>query len=168
MVTPIRHGLLINNKGAENIMIKKFSKALSMLTLFTAILSISNSALAVDKPLYNRLGGYDALAAVVDDLMGRLAKDEQVGRVLKHIPDSRFNHVRQHMVDFLCAATGGPCKYTGKTMLEAHKGMGLTESDWNKTINHLLVTLKKFSVPEKEKDEVISAIAGLKLSIIDS
>ncbi|MBL1141497.1 MAG: group 1 truncated hemoglobin [Proteobacteria bacterium] len=118
--------------------------------------------------MYNRLGGYDALAAVVDDLMGRLAADQQVGRVLEHIPDSRFHHVRQMMVDFLCAATGGPCKYVGKPMVETHKGMGLTENDWKLTVSHLKATLNKFSVPNNEQQEVINTIAGLKGSIVDS
>ena len=71
------------------------------------------------------------------------------------------------MVDFLCEATGGPCKYIGKSMLEAHKGMGLNEQDWQLTVGHLQDTLKHFNVPGKEQKQVISAIGGLKASIVE-
>ena len=147
-------------------MIKTITKLLVILGI-TAILLPSKS-IAAEKSLYSRLGGYDALAIVVDDLMQRLAADKQVGRVLEHIPETRANQVRQLMVQFLCQATGGPCFYIGKDMYTAHKGMGLTESDWNKTVKHLLATLAKFNVPEQEKNEVITAIAGLKSAIIES
>ncbi len=140
-------------------------KKLVLLVAFTSMFSIQ--PVSAEQTLYSRLGGYDALAAVVDDLMGRLAADHQVGRVLKYIPESRFLYVRQMMVDFLCAATEGPCKYIGKSMIEAHKGMGLTQSDWNLTVAHLKVTLNKFNVANKEQQDVINAISGLKESIID-
>lgn len=141
--------------------------SVNILLICTTFLSSFSPVLQAQDTLYSRLGGYDAVAAVVDDLMGRLAEDEQVGRVLEHIPDTRFRDVRQRMVDFLCETTGGPCIYRGKDMLTAHRGMGLTDSDWKKTVVHLKATLNKFNVPSREKTEVLQAISSLKSAIVD-
>ncbi len=147
---------------------KRFIHSTLLVFIAYAVLSLTNSAYASNQTLYQRLGGYDAIALVVDDLMSRLAKDEQVGRMLVHIPDTRFVHVRQLMVDFICATTGGPCHYNGKTMFEAHKGMGLTESDWAKTVEHLKQTLNHFKVNKKEQEEMLTTLSSLKSSIVDS
>ena len=74
--------------------------------------------------------------------------------------------IRQHVIDFLCHATGGPCAYTGRDMRTAHTGLGITEDDWNLSAKHLVETLDKFKVPEKEKSEVMTAITGLKGDIV--
>ena len=70
------------------------------------------------------------------------------------------------MVAFLCVATGGPCKYTGRDLKTSHTGLGITESDWDLTVKHLTATLDKFKVPGKEKNEVLQAIAGQKGDIV--
>lgn len=117
--------------------------------------------------LYKRLGGYDALAAVTDDFLGRLATDQQFGRFfVGHSADS-IKRIRQLIVDQLCAATGGPCVYTGRDMKTAHAGLGITNQDWDASVKLLVATLDKFNVPAKEKDEVLGAIGGLKKDIVD-
>jgi len=116
---------------------------------------------------YKRLGGYDALAAVTDDFLGRLASDQQFGRFfVGHSADS-IKRIRQLIVDQLCAATGGPCVYTGRDMKTAHAGLGITDKDWDGSVKLLVATLDKFSVPAKEKEEVLGAIGGLKKDIVD-
>src|ERR1700675_5149162 len=79
---------------------------------------------AAQDSLYKRLGGYDALAAVTDDFLGRLATDQQFSKFfVGHSADS-IKRIRQLIVDQLCAATGGPCVYTGRDMKTAHAGLG--------------------------------------------
>jgi hemoglobin len=112
--------------------------------------------------LYKRLGGYDALAAVTDDFLGRLATDQQLGRFFKGLSVDSQKRVRQHVIDFLCNATGGPCLYLGRDMKTAHTGLNITEDDWNSSVKYLTATLDKFKVPDKEKGEVLGAISGLK------
>jgi hemoglobin len=112
--------------------------------------------------LYQRLGGYDALAAVSDDFLGHLANDPQMGRFFVGLSTDSRNKVRQHVVDFLCVATGGPCKYTGRDMKTAHTGLNITDSDWTSMVKYLVGTLDKFKVPEKEKNEVLTALSALK------
>lgn len=117
--------------------------------------------------LYKRLGGYDALAAVTDDFIGRLAAEPAMAKFFSgHSTDSK-QRLRQHVVDFLCVATGGPCIYKGRDMKTAHAGLGIAEADWNVGVKHLTATLDKFKVPAKEKDEVLAAVSGVKKDIVE-
>lgn len=119
------------------------------------------------KSLYQRLGGYDAIAAVTDDFLGRLAADKQLGRFFTGHSEDSLKKIRQHVVEQLCAATGGPCVYMGRDMKTAHKGMGISEADWNAAAGHLVATLDKFKVPAAEKNEVLGAVSSLKKDIVE-
>ena len=130
------------------------SAALTLLLLglsFAAPVYAAPPQAAAQPTLYKRLGGYDALAAVTDDFLGRLATDPQMGRFFKGLSTDSQKRVRQHIVDFLCVATGGPCIYNGRDMKTAHTGLNITEDDWNLSVKMLTATLDKFKVPEKEK-----------------
>ena len=116
--------------------------------------------------LYKRLGGYDALAAVTDDFIPRLATDPQLSKFFVGLNDESKKRVRQHVIDFLCLNTGGPCLYLGQDMKAAHKGLHITETEWNAAGADLVATLDKFKVPEKEKNEVLTAINTLKPQIV--
>jgi hemoglobin len=123
-------------------------------------------AASAQDSLYKRLGGYDALAAVTDDFLGRLLTDPKESRFFVGLSTDSRTKVRQHVVDFLCVATGGPCKYTGRDMETAHTGLNITEEDWNIAVKALGDTLNKFKVPAREQGEVVSAIASLKSKIV--
>jgi len=124
-------------------------------------------AAEMGETLYKRLGGYDAIAAVSDDFIGRLAADKQLNRFLVGLSADSQKKLRQHVVDQLCEATGGPCKYIGRTMKTAHTGLGVTESDWQLTVKHLVASLDKFKVPEKEKNEFLALASSLKPDIVE-
>lgn len=142
-------------------------------TLFVCslLLLVTTSLAAADAPkspsLYTRLGGYDAIAAVTDDFIGRLAADKQLSRFIAGHSQDSLMKLRQHVVEFLCNATGGPCVYMGRDMKTAHKGMGITESDWDAAVKALVGTLDKFKVPEREKGEVLAAVGPLKSQIVE-
>src|SRR5712692_11557091 len=96
------------------------------------------------KSLYARLGGYDAIAAVVDDFIGRLVADKRLTKFfLGHSEDS-LKRIRMHVIDQLCAAAGGPCNYTGRDMKTSHHGLGITGDDWDASAAHLVESLDKF------------------------
>lgn len=116
--------------------------------------------------LYRRLGGYDAIAAVTDDFIGRLIADNQLNRFFGGVSADSQKRVRQHVVDFLCNATGGPCYYIGRTMKASHEGLGIGEGEWQLSVRHLIETMDKFQVPQKERDEVLAAVGGLKTDIV--
>lgn len=136
------------------------------IVLFVCSLGLNVFAQGKDS-LYKRLGGYDALAAVTDDFIGRLATDKTLGRFFVGASDNSKMRIRQLVLDQLCAATGGPCVYIGRDMKTSHKGLGVTEEDWNISVKHLMATLAKFKVPEKEQKEVTGAISGLKADIVE-
>ena len=116
--------------------------------------------------LYTQLGGYDALAAVTDDFIKALATDPYTGQVLRRAERRLEEAVRQHVIDFLCNATGGPCLYLGQDMKTAHKGLHITEAEWNTSAQHLVDTLNKFKVPQAQQTAVMGAISALKGDIV--
>jgi len=145
--------------------IKRSSLLLAVLILVGALQAVAHEEA---KPsLYKRLGGYDAIAAVVDDFIGRLATDPQLGRFfVGHSTDS-LRRIRQLVVDQICEATGGPCYYTGRSMKESHAGMKLTSAEWDKGVQHLSATLDKFKVGATERQELLGAVGSLKGDIVE-
>ena len=116
--------------------------------------------------LYKRLGGYDAIAAVTDDFIGRLVADPQTSKFFLGFSDDSKKRIRQHVVDFLCQATGGPCVYTGRDMKTVHAGSKISDADWDASIKDLTATLDKFKLPAREKGEVLNALGPLKNDIV--
>ena len=119
------------------------------------------------KSLYDRLGGYDAIAAVVDDFIGRLVTDKKLTKFFVGHSEDSLKKIRMHVIDQLCAAAGGPCLYTGRDMKTSHHGLGITSDDWDAAANHLVETLDKFKVPAAEKGELLAFVGTLKKDIVD-
>jgi hemoglobin len=117
--------------------------------------------------LYERLGGYDAIAAVTKDLMIRIKADPQLGRFYKYRGDDGIQREEQLLVDFLCSSAGGPMYYTGRDMKTLHIGMKLSESDWSALLGHLNDTLEAFQVPQAERDDVVAFIQSTKTDIVE-
>ena len=129
--------------------------------------SISTPAGGQDKKsLYTRLGGYDAIALVVDDFITRLATDKRFERFFTGFSDDSKKRLRQHILDQFCAAAGGPCVYTGREMRTSHKGLGITEADWD-AAKHLVAALDKYKVPEAEKNELLAFVVSQKKDIVE-
>ena len=120
------------------------------------------------KSLYERLGGYDAIFAVTNDLLDRMEKDPQLGRFWQHRSEDGVKRERQLIVDFLCASTDGPLYYRGRDMKLSHKGMRISESDWTIFLKHADATLKTFNVPKAEYDEVVAFVQSTKADIVEA
>src|SRR5437773_1076248 len=119
------------------------------------------------KSLYTRLGGYDAIALVVDDFITRLATDKRFEKFFTGFSDDSKKRLRQHILDQFCAAAGGPCVYTGREMRTSHKGLGITEADWDAAAKHLVEALDKYKVPEAEKNELLAFVVTQKKDIVE-
>ena len=117
--------------------------------------------------LYKRLGGYDAIAAVTDDFLGRLLSEPNFVKFFSGASNDSKSRIRQHIVDQLCFATGGPCVYTGRTMKAAHAGLGITNADWDLAVRDLVASLDKFHVPAKEQGELAAILATVKGDIVE-
>ena len=120
------------------------------------------------KSLYERLGGYDAIFAVTNNLLDRMEKDEQLGRFWQHRGADGVKRERQLIVDFLCASSGGPLYYKGRDMKLSHQGMRISESDWTIFLKHADATLKAFNVPKAEYDEVVAFVQSTKADIVEA
>ncbi len=121
-----------------------------------------------EKTLYERLGGYDAVTAVVNDLLPRLQADSLLGRFWQNRGEDGINREKQLLIDYLCNSAGGPMYYTGRDMKLSHKGMNISSGDWSAFIGHLEATLDSFSVPEPERGQVLAFIDSTRADIVES
>jgi len=119
------------------------------------------------RTLYERLGGYDAIAAVVGDFAPRLMADPQLGRFWQNRGQDGIQREKQLLIDYLCNAAGGPVYYTGRDMKMAHEGMRIGETDWQIMIDHLTATLERFNVPAAEKGDVLAFVESTKAEIVE-
>lgn len=120
-----------------------------------------------DNSLYTRLGGFDAVTAVANDLLPRLMSDSQLGRFWEHRGEDGVQREKQLLINFLASSAGGPIYYSGRDMKITHTGMGINASDWSVFVDHLELTLEKFEVPETEKDDLLGFIHSLKADIVE-
>ena len=122
---------------------------------------------AMEKSLYERLGGYEAISAVVNDFAPKLFNDPQVGPFFKGMgTDTRQSFIQKN-INLVCNVTGGPCKIISRPAKTVHAGLGITEAEFNIVVNHLVDTLDTFKVPAKEKQELLTIIGTLKPDIVE-
>jgi hemoglobin len=121
-----------------------------------------------EKSLYQRLGGYDAVAAVANDLLPRLMDDQLLGRFWQNRAEDSIAREKQLLIDFLCASAGGPMYYKGRDMKLSHKGMRISEGDWRAFLGHLTATLDTFAVPAQERADVHAFITSTKPDIVEA
>ena len=114
--------------------------------------------------LYDRLGGKDAITGVVKDFVEqRVAKD---ARINAFFAKTDIADLENKLVDQICEATGGPCKYLGKDMKTAHAGMGVKEADFTALVEDLKASLDQFKVGQKEQADLIGALAKMHDDIV--
>lgn len=117
--------------------------------------------------LYERLGGYDAISAVVGDLLPRLRQDPVLGQFWQHRAEDSLNRSKQHLIDFICSHAGGPVYYFGRDMKAAHLGMKISEANWTAFMGHLHQTLEAFKVPQAEHDEMVEFIETTRADMVE-
>ncbi len=140
-------------------------RRLKVVTVALCLLAILlGAATAQTKSLYERLGGIDAIKAVVDEFVARVAADD---RINKKFGRSNIDRVKYELVQQICAGTGGPCKYKGLDMKTAHKNMGVTDGEFNALVEDLVATLDKFKVGETEKKELLGVLGPMKPQIVE-
>lgn len=127
----------------------------------TAAVTSDTSA---ERSLYDRLGGKDAITAVVDSFVAIVAKD---ARINKKFARSDVGRVKTMLVDQVCAQAGGPCTYTGLSMKESHRNMGVTDGEFGALVEDLVASLNAFKVPAKEQDELLTALGAMKSDIVE-
>jgi len=146
---------------------RRLVKQVLISTLMLA--SISTVSLAKEKTLYDRLGGKPAIVAVVDEFVGRVAADTRINGFFKDTAadPARIAAFKGKLVDQICEASGGPCKYTGKDMKTAHAGMGITDADFNALVEDLSGALDKFHVATEDKNTLLGVLGPMKKDIVE-
>ncbi len=119
------------------------------------------------KTLYERLGKYDGIEAIVKEFIPRLTTDPQLGRFWRHRGSDGFARENQLLINFFCASAGGPLVYTGRDMKTAHVGMKISESDWSILLGHCAATMEAVGAGTHECDEVVAFLASFKDEIVE-
>jgi len=123
----------------------------------------------MEKSLYDRLGGVYAIASVVDDFIDRLLVNDilnanpAIKEARDRVPKAGLKY---RVTELVCQVTGGPQKYTGRTMKDSHKHMNITDKEWEAMVADFKGTLNKFKVPEKEQQELIAIVGSTKPDIV--
>ena len=127
----------------------------------------SGTSTAKEKSLYVRLGGKKGITAVVNDFVTRINADTRVNSFFAAtVADpTRLSKFKTHLVEQLCQASGGPCKYSGKDMKTAHAGMKITTDNFNAVVEDLTGALDKFKVGANEKNQLLGVLSPMKADI---
>lgn len=120
-----------------------------------------------EKSLYHRLGGYDVIAAIVDEFLQTLAEDPRMIRFGSAMNLERRKRNRQLTLDYISAATGGPTLYLGQDMKTAHAGLGITTDEWKIAMDHAGRALAKFKVVELESKEFLAVFENVRAEIVE-
>ena len=137
-----------------------------------ALMSLGLSGCATTKEaapapsLYKQLGGREGIALVVDDFAANVAADERINARFKAMKPEQVFKFKSNLADQICDATGGPCAYVGRDMKTTHKGMNVTEAEWNATVEALVKALDKNNVPAGAKNALLGALGPMKPDIV--
>jgi len=115
------------------------------------------------KPLFDRLGGKEAITAVVDDFVAKVGADSRINARFANVD---MPHLKAMLVEQICEASGGPCKYSGKDMKTAHTGMNITDAEFGALVEDLGKSLDQFKVGKTEQDQLVGALAPMKPQIV--
>lgn len=113
--------------------------------------------------LYTRLGGLDAIRAVVHDFVTRVAADARINAFFRGVDLANLERLLSEQI---CQATGGPCVYSGRSMRATHTGLGLTDAHFDALVEDLVAALDQFTVPAREKGELLGALGGMRGEIV--
>jgi hemoglobin len=119
------------------------------------------------KSLFERLGGKVAITAVVETFIKNVSADTKINKRFAQTKGARMEKFKQGLIDTICEASGGDCKYTGKTMKDAHKGMKIKEEEWNALLLDLKAALEEHKVGESEQNDLVAALGGMHDDIVE-
>ncbi len=142
---------------------------LSVLVFTAGCAPMGSGRATPETSLYARLGGKAAIEAVVDDFVARVAVDPRVLAnewVKKRLEVIHIPSLKVHLVNQLCEAAAGPCKYTGRDMKMAHAGLEITSRDFDIAVEDLVASLDKFKVGEREKKEILELLGTMKKDVV--
>ena len=116
-----------------------------------------NEKAAIQQTLYQRLGGAEGIASLVDDVVEAHLKNPVIrARFLPYLEDmEKVKKIKGHFCDFLGMGYGGPEKYTGRDMITAHRGMNISDAEYMAALDDILMVLDRHGVDEQTKKDVL-------------
>src|SRR6516162_8575409 len=179
-----RFGIAVANLSHERLgihtrlpgpQIKEVSMSINIVSLVRAsllglALMLANTSPAsgqAQRTLYERLGGYNGISAVVDDFEDRLFVDPKVGRYFVGMGTDTRELFKQKTKNLVCNATGGPCKVISRSAKTTHAGLGITDAEFDIVVGHLAEALDKYKVPAAEHKELMAIIETLRKDIVE-
>jgi len=132
------------------------------------VMGTTTMSLAQTPTLYTRLGGQAAIVAVVNQFVANVGADARINSFFKAtVADpARLAAFKTNLVNLICQGTGGPCTYTGKSMKDAHKGMGVTDANFNALVEDLVAALNQFKVGAQEQKDLLAILGPMKGDIV--
>jgi hemoglobin len=146
-------------------------RTLSLLIAASALAACASTgdqmaASSASPTLYKRLGGREGIYQVVTSFVGNVVADDRIKARFARLKPEQVELLKSNLSDQICDATGGPCSYGGKDMKTTHKGMDITEAEWNATVEALSKALTKHAVPAKEQGELLAILGPMKKDIV--
>ncbi len=141
----------------------KGTAALIVLSVVT-LPSLGVAQAPAQKSLFDRLGGMAAITAVIDDFVGRAAAD---ARINQKFAKTDIPRLKAMLVEQVCQGTGGPCNYSGRSMAEAHKGMAVTQGEFDALVEDLVASLNHLKVPAAEQKELATVLLAMRPDIVE-
>lgn len=123
-----------------------------------------------ENSLYKRLGGTQAITAVVDQFVANCAGDARIASFFSGTAADagRMSRFKKTLVEQFCMATGGPCKYTGKDMKSAHFGMGIKNEHFDALVEDLTSALNQFKVPTNEQGDLLKILGPMRGDVVET
>ena len=117
------------------------------------------------RTLYERLGGRAAITAVVNDFVGNVARDKRINGFFANTDIPRLKRL---LVQQVCAGSGGPCRYEGRSMREAHRGLNIRNQDFDALVQDLVISLNKFGVKQREQRELLALLGPMRKDVVQA
>lgn len=117
------------------------------------------------RTLYDRLGGRAAITAVVNDFVGNVARDKRINGFFAKTDIPRLKRL---LVQQICAGSGGPCQYEGRSMREAHRGLNIRNQDFDALVQDLVISLNKFGVKQREQRELLALLGPMRKDVVQT
>jgi hemoglobin len=146
--------------------VKKLIAALALLTLFGCAGTMHEKpapAATGNDALYLELGGTPGITSVVDAFLPRINGDARINTLFRNVD---HDDLRRLVIEQLCAATGGPCTYTGRSMEEAHSGLNLTDADFKAFVDDLVAAMNQLKVPKPSQKKLLALLSPMKPQIV--
>jgi hemoglobin len=147
-------------------------RSMKIIVAALVVMGMGSAAVAKSKgapTLYDQLGKKKGITKVVNDFVGKVAADDRINHFFKDdVADKKkLNHFKMELVNQICQASGGPCKYTGKDMKTAHQGMGITEADFNALVEDLKAAMDQDNVAQDAQNQLLGALGPMKADIVE-